>query len=230
MEFQDLLRLRYGISLDKLPIACVCGKPYDITHALNCTTGGFIHKRHNELRDLLANIIRETCFDVSIEPSLQPVVQTNANRAEDGARLDIAARGFWRTGQRTLFDVRIFNPRATTNINRKISETFKHHEQEKIKNYQERILNSEHASFTPIIYSTSGDCSNLTSTFISQLALLTSEKRGTHYSETILWLRTRVNFCIMRGALLCIRGSRKMRSQTCYNQDISINNSLSRRD
>ena len=110
MEFQDLLRLRYGISLDNLPVACVCGKPYDINHALNCTTGGFIHKRHNELRDLLANIIRETCFDVSIEPSLQPVVQTNSNRAEDGARLDIAARGFWRTGQRTLFDVRIFNP------------------------------------------------------------------------------------------------------------------------
>ena len=35
---------------------------------------------------------------------------------DDGARLDIAADGFWRSAsQRTFFDVRVFNPLAPSN-------------------------------------------------------------------------------------------------------------------
>ena len=52
-----------------------------------------------------------------IEPDLQPItgeVLTGAtSNAQNGARLDIAANGFW-GGQfeRTYFDVRVFNPHA----------------------------------------------------------------------------------------------------------------------
>ena len=64
--------------------------------------GGFPSIRHNEIRNLTATLLTEVCNDVCIEPELQ-----------EGARLDIAANGFWGgTFERTYFDVRVFNPHA----------------------------------------------------------------------------------------------------------------------
>ena len=48
--FLDLTRLRYLLPLE----TCVCGKDYTITHALICATGGFNIRRHNDVRDYLA--------------------------------------------------------------------------------------------------------------------------------------------------------------------------------
>ena len=35
-EFRDALRLRYNMNLNDLPSTCACGKPFSITHALEC--------------------------------------------------------------------------------------------------------------------------------------------------------------------------------------------------
>ena len=63
-----------------------------------CRRGGFIIQRHNELRDLEAEMLSMVCNDVEIEPVLQEIngetLNRGANRAPD-ARLDISARGFW---------------------------------------------------------------------------------------------------------------------------------------
>ena len=62
-----------------------------------CRRGGFIIQRHNELRDLEAEMLKMVCNDVQIEPVLQEingeVLTPDTNRAAD-ARLDIHARGF----------------------------------------------------------------------------------------------------------------------------------------
>ena len=70
-----------------------------VEHALSCPKGGFPSIRHNEIRDLTADLLTEVCSDVHIEPDLQPVegellTGLSAN-VQDGARLDIAANGFW---------------------------------------------------------------------------------------------------------------------------------------
>jgi hypothetical protein len=80
---------------------CVRGKPYNSQHALTCATGGFIVRRHNDIRDFLGNLLTETSHDVQIEPPLAPLAtaDTTSSNREDGARLDISARGFWRRGQ-----------------------------------------------------------------------------------------------------------------------------------
>ena len=97
-EFFDAVALRYKWTLKRLPLNCVCSKKFDVDHAMTCSTGGFIHKRHDGVRDVVAKIIEDVACDVQTEPHLQPltgeVLSPSANR-EDEARLDISARGFW---------------------------------------------------------------------------------------------------------------------------------------
>ena len=75
------------------------------------------------MRDLTANLMSEVCHNVSIEPHLQPLFGEDLHGAsantKAGARLDVAACGFW--GGRfdcAFFDVRVFNPHAHSNANR----------------------------------------------------------------------------------------------------------------
>ena len=64
-----------------------------------CKTGGFPAVRHNEVRDITASLLSEVCHGVTVEPHLQPLSGESMSRSsainEDGARLDVAAYGFW---------------------------------------------------------------------------------------------------------------------------------------
>ena len=96
--FHDALALRYGWTPSEMPSMCTCGSNFSVEHALSCAKGGFPSIRH-EIRNLMATLLTEVCHDVRIEPGLQPVTNetltgASANR-QDGARLDIAANGFW---------------------------------------------------------------------------------------------------------------------------------------
>ena len=46
---------------------------FTVEHTLSCPLGGFSSIRHNEIRDLTANLMTEVCHNVSIEPHLQPI-------------------------------------------------------------------------------------------------------------------------------------------------------------
>ena len=80
-----------------------------------CKKGGFIIQRHNELRDLEADLLSMVCNDVEIEPQLQDVtgeqLSSRSNLAKE-ARLDIYARGFWEQHQSAFFDIRVCHPNA----------------------------------------------------------------------------------------------------------------------
>ena len=68
--FRDALCLRYGWRPPYLPLNCVSGKQYTIEHALSCACGGLPSIRHNELQDLTAQLLTETCHGVGNEPLL----------------------------------------------------------------------------------------------------------------------------------------------------------------
>ena len=53
-----------------LPPHCACGSKFDVQHSLSCKKGGFVILRQNSLRDLTANILKEVCKDVSVEPPI----------------------------------------------------------------------------------------------------------------------------------------------------------------
>ena len=69
--FWDLIRIRYGWTLTKLPAYCECGKKFDLQHALSCKKGGFVSLRHNFVRDITSSLLSEVCKDVRVEPQLQ---------------------------------------------------------------------------------------------------------------------------------------------------------------
>ena len=56
-----------------MPLHCTCGKQFSVEHALSCPHGGFPSIRHNELRDITAELLSEVCHNVGTEPPLQPI-------------------------------------------------------------------------------------------------------------------------------------------------------------
>ena len=71
--FHDALAIRYNWPPQHAPSFCTCGTKFLLEHSLSCPKGGFPSIRHNEIKDLTANLLTEVCSDVCIEPSLQPL-------------------------------------------------------------------------------------------------------------------------------------------------------------
>ena len=56
-EFHDAVSLRYRWKPKYLPQVCECGKKFSIDHSMTCSTGGFIHARHDELKQVITNML-----------------------------------------------------------------------------------------------------------------------------------------------------------------------------
>ena len=113
--FSDAINLRYGWQLPYLPSHCICGKKFSVEHAFSCPCGGFPSMRQNDIRDITADVLKEVCSSVCIEPTLQPLTAEQLHyrtaNTKDDARVDIIAQGFWGDKQQcAFFDVRVFNP------------------------------------------------------------------------------------------------------------------------
>ena len=63
-EFFDAIAIRYAWEVKRLPTKCVCGKPFTMEHAMTCKNGGFIHRRHDRLRDMFASLIDQVATEV----------------------------------------------------------------------------------------------------------------------------------------------------------------------
>lgn len=216
-QFRDALCLRYGWPPALLPSTCVCGQPFNINHALSCPTGGYPSLRHNEIRDITARLMEEVCYDVSIEPTLQPItgefLQGRCTNREDNARLDIAARGFWGCRvQKAFFDVRVFNPSAQSHRNLQVQSVYQRHEKEKRREYQQRVCEVERGSFTPLVFAASGGMGPAATVTYKRLASLLATKRKEAYSQTMMWVRARLSFALLRSAIMSLRGSRRART------------------
>ena len=88
--------------------------------------------------------------------------------------------------------------------------------------YNERCIQIEHGSFTPLVFSAFGGSGRETSQFISKLIEKLSEKNGMESSVVANYLRTKVSFELVRSQVDCIRGSRSMKKIQFNAQDIEI--------
>ena len=69
----------------------------------------------------------------------------------------------------------------------------------------------EQATFTPLVFTTTGGIAQKSQVYHKRLVELLSTKKGEDYSSTMSWIRNRISFAILRTSLLCLRGSRSMR-------------------
>ena len=135
------------------------------------------------------------------------------------ARSDFCASGFWTRGQMAHFDVRVFHADAPSYADKPIADLFRSQERQKKLKYEERIINVEHASFCPLIFSTTGAAGPSCTRFISRLAsLLADHNSSTSYSCLMSWIRCRLSFALIRAAILCSRGSRSSRHRPVHHE------------
>ena len=208
-EFRDALAIRYNKDLRSLPTKCPCGQSFNLNHALNCKRGGLVIIRHNNICDFEANLLRQVCNDVETEPPLQPLEGENiAGLTGDEARPDVRARGFWRHGQNAYFDIRVTNANSDSQANMTAAKVYAKHEAEKKRNYNQRIMQIEHGTFTPLVFSVNGGIAPECEKFHKHVAERIAEKTGEKYNHVISWIRCKLSFLILRAALMCVRGSR----------------------
>ena len=95
-------------------------KNFSVEHCLSCPTGGFPAIRHNEVKDITAEMLTEVCSNVDVEPHLErlsdELLALRISISSDEGRLDISANGVWGGRfEKAFFDVRVFNPCAKSN-------------------------------------------------------------------------------------------------------------------
>ena len=80
----------------------------------------------------------------------------------------------------------------------------------------------EQASFTPLVFTLNGGLAGKCKVFYSRLAMLLSSKRGVEKSQVTTWIRTKINFALLRSMILCLHGSRTTSSGIKESIDIEL--------
>ena len=181
--------------------------------------------RHDNVRDFIAGLLEIVQHDVQVEPPLQPLYtevhpEEIGNRA-DAARLDIRAKGFWRAGQDSFFDVRITNPLAAAAMKMPLSSLYDRNEKEKKRQYNHRVMTVEQGTFTPLVFSVFGTTAPECRVFLNHLCTKVANKRQDTYSNVTNWVRTKLSFLCLRAILICLRGTRLKLKDSYISTDFS---------
>ena len=152
--------------------------------------GWFEAYRHDGVCNLLTSLIGKLYTNVEVEQHLQPLddQRFNLRSAVTGleVRLDLqAGQGFWSRGVTEFFDVRVTHVNSTSNQGKATSTIFKEQEEEKKRKYQQRVLDVEMGSFTPLVFGTNGGMGADCNCFLKHLAEKLSEKNEELYHITI---------------------------------------------
>ena len=146
------------------------------------------------------------------EPTLQQLTGKSLHERTanitDQARADIAARVFLISGQQTLFDIRVFNPMARRYGSQELTKACEINEREKKRQYNARILEIEHGSFTPLLMTALGGVGRETSEFYSPLSESIVERRKEQFSVKENGYHGKKSFALVKCISMGVRGSR----------------------
>ena len=87
-------------------------------------------------------------------------------------------------------------------------DLLKRNEKEKRDLYEERVREVEKASFSPLVFLTSGGMGQECSSVLKRVAHLIADKRGEEYSHVISFIRTKLRFSLLKSTLMAVRGNR----------------------
>ena len=104
-------------------------------------------------------------------------------------------------------------------LNQKLDTAFKSNENEKKRTYNQRVIEIEHGSFSPLVFTPYGGTGREAERFMTELAQKLAERKNMTYNTIIHWLRSKLSFNLLKSAVMCLRGSR--RSKSDLNMDLN---------
>jgi len=190
-------------------------------HSLDCLIGGYRTLQHNEVRDLVADCLKEARFPgVETEPLLQTLskpekeaFKLKSANTEDDARSDVKCVGFWSRLRQAYFDIKVVSPYARSYFTLSPTQLFHRAEQSKIREYAARIHEVEHADFNPLVFTTTGTMSPQCEKIFKKISEKIAELKELPYSVVCGWMRCRFSFALLRTTLICLRGTRKRKER-----------------
>ena len=142
-----------------------------------CQPGGLIIQRHDEIRDLEAELLDMVCYDLAI---LSPLYNPLPGRSSIGEQIQhqmpvsmCTVMDSGRDNRPPFFDVRICHQNAELSP----KQIYKLHEDKKKRKYASRIIQVENGTFTPLVFTTTGGMSQECQRYHSRLAELISSKK-----------------------------------------------------
>ena len=103
------------------------------------------------------------------------------------------ARGFWTPGVTAFFDVHVTHVNSRSNQDKYTAMIFKEQENEKKRKYNQRVMDVEIGTFTPLVLGTNGGMGLDYLNFLRTLANKLSTKNDEHYTSVISWLRIQLH-------------------------------------
>ena len=155
---------------------------FTVDHAMICQRGVLVIQRHNEIRDLQAELLDTVCYDVQLAPALQPITGEELARGLTKPLMhSLTSRGFWERHRAAFFDIRVCHPNAKY---RHLSpkQIFRIHENEKKRKYNSRVTETGQGTFTPLIFTTTVGMADECLRYHSRLAELLSTKKQESYT------------------------------------------------
>ena len=136
----------------------------------------------------------------------------------------MSAVGIWSPMERTFLDVRVLHPNSPSYQGKSVEKVYEEHEKAKKKSYNQQIIQVERATFTPLVFSTSGGMARECTKYHKKIAELVANKTKEEYSKVMNHIRTRLRFTLLKSTLIAIRGVRgkqerstKSISERCFN-------------
>lgn len=208
-------------------------------HAQKCFVGPYRIRRHDGLKELMSNCLKQatTTHSVLLEvPIKRQRIRANAannnqqnaaSRTRD-ARMDIRVTGLRGVGAVDDIDVRISHLDSRTYVaaGASVEELFEeHHIKPKRAAYENACRRLGH-KFTPFVVSTDGVMSEPAKDFVKLLANKTAEKWGmTGAGRTgvlMATLRAKIGMAIVRGSSACIRGERERACHYVERREVAL--------
>ena len=96
------------------------------------------------------------------------------------------------------------------------------YEKNKKRKYNNRIIQVEKGTFTPVVLSSLGGLGIESSRFLSKVIELVSQKKDLEQSVVANYIRTKISFELVRSQIACIRGARSLKVMSMDVDDADI--------
>eukprot|EP00919_Chromeraceae_sp_WS-2016_P035024 GHVR01082977.1.p1 GENE.GHVR01082977.1~~GHVR01082977.1.p1 ORF type:complete len:190 (+),score=34.15 GHVR01082977.1:839-1408(+) len=179
------------------------------THLLDCKKGGQVLRRHNEMRDVLAELFTSVFPSVQTEVIVQDAIVTPPKK--NALVGDIKARGVSERQTDTIFDVSVIDTDAPSHRDKDPIKVLNRYSDDKKKKYQQAC--DARRAFIPLIFALEGTTSTDTQHFLCHLAKSLANKRCIEYADAIALVRSRVSLTTW-----CTRGVRS-KWRTAHHQN-----------